>query len=47
VGVSSRKALNRPDDFQDLKAEFYDKLRRIFEDQDIVFDGRLTDLKRN
>lgn len=39
VGVSSRKALNRPDDFQDLKAEFYDKVRKLFEDGDIVFDG--------
>jgi len=39
VGVSSRKALKRPDDFQDLKAEFYDKIRKIFEDGDIVLDG--------
>lgn len=44
VGVSSRKALNRPDDFQDLKAEFYDKVRRIFEDGDIVFDGNYSTL---
>jgi len=39
VGVSGRKALSRPDDFQDLKAEFYDKVRKIFEAGDIVFDG--------
>jgi len=39
VGVSGRKALNRPDDFQDLKAEFYDKVRKIFEAGDIVFSG--------
>jgi len=37
VGVSGRKALNRPDDFANLKAEFYDKLRQIFEDGDIYF----------
>lgn len=39
VGVSGRKALNRPDDFQDLKAEFYDKVRKIFESEEIIFQG--------
>lgn len=37
VGVSKRSALNRPDDFQDLKAEFYDKVRKVFEAGDIAF----------
>lgn len=38
VGVSGRKNLKRPDDFQDLKAEFYDKVRKVFEAEDIVFE---------
>lgn len=44
VGVSSRKALKRPDDFQDLKAEFYDKVRKIFESGDIFFSGEFPRL---
>jgi len=44
VGVSSRKALARPDDFQDLKAEFYDKVRKVFESGDIVFDEEFPTL---
>jgi len=40
VGVSSRSALRRPDDFQDLKAEKYDKVRQLFEDGNIFLgDG--------
>lgn len=39
VGVSSRKALNRPDDFANLKAEFYDKVRQIFNSGDIMVDA--------
>lgn len=39
VGVSKRSALSRPDDFQDLKAEFYDKVRRLFEAEDVYFSA--------
>lgn len=44
VGVSNKKALKRPDDFANLKAEFYDKLRQIFENGDIVFQSDMPRL---
>ena len=44
VGVSNKKALTRPDDFANLKAEFYDKLRQIFESGDIIFSGDMPRL---
>lgn len=44
VGVSNKKALKRPDDFANLKAEFYDKLRQIFESGDIIFSSDMPRL---
>jgi len=44
VGVSNKKSLKRPDDFANLKAEFYDKLRQIFNSGDIIFSGDMPRL---